>query len=158
MMHPLPIIVVHPLWPRRWESSSQEPWCYVGAACRGATAGSFGRRHEACAAEPSAPLPPDPDRRNTTGYDALDAGGGASGAGGQRRGVGGEVERMPRPFARVDGEGWRPRAACPCSGYTSAHGFGAHCRGWEAVGQVPWTCLGGATSGHCGLVGLHLQA
>lgn len=104
-----------------WESASQEPWCYVDAVCTGAAAGSFGRRHEACAEYAPSPL------YNGSAVDPL-AGGDASSV----------DERMPRPFTGEDGEGWRPRSACPCSGYSNAHGFGAYCRGWEVAGQTPW--------------------
>ena len=125
-----------------WESASQEPWCYVDEACAGAAAaGSFGRRHEACA-EYAPSLLYNSYNGNGSAADGLDqlAGGDAS------RGD----ERMPRPFTGGDdGEGWRPRAACPCSGYSNAHGFGATCKGWEVAGQArhaarrtPWSLRG----------------
>ena len=31
-----------------WEDDMQAPWCYVGAHCKTATIGSFGRRHQDC--------------------------------------------------------------------------------------------------------------
>jgi len=45
-----------------WESSFEDPWCYVDDACAGGRSkrGSFGRRHETCALAPPPSPPPSP--------------------------------------------------------------------------------------------------
>ena len=124
-----------------WENSFQPPWCYVDGACAAAeVAGSFGRRHEECApwqpGQESTGLDSDSDRSQAGGRGP-EAWAGGQGSAGAAAGAVGEsypgetalAETAPRPLG---GSGWRPRAACACSGYSNAHGFGAACAAWEA--------------------------
>jgi len=45
----------------------------------------------------------------------------------------------PPPVKIIESKsGWGTPEQCPCSGWSSKHGFGAYCKGWELEGQTPW--------------------
>ena len=109
-----------------WEFEGQIPWCYINASCRagggeagGTQQGSFGQPYEDC-------------------YETFP---------GEQPAGGSSSWSLPSPSppppppvnaAVAVSPRLRPRSGCACSGYKNAHGFGAHCEGWEFAGQTPW--------------------
>jgi len=101
---------------RGWEFVGQTPWCYTNNDCPDAT-GPEGAKYKDCiqlAQPPPPPSPPPPPPAPPP-------------------------PPSPPPVKIVESKGgWGTPEQCPCSGWSSKHGFGSYCKGWELEGQTPW--------------------
>mmetsp|Transcript_29464 Transcript_29464/g.93157 ORF Transcript_29464/g.93157 Transcript_29464/m.93157 type:complete len:527 (-) Transcript_29464:260-1840(-) len=101
---------------RGWEFVGQTPWCYTNNDCPDAT-GPEGAKYKDCiqlAQPPPPPSPPPPPPAPPP-------------------------PPSPPPVKIIESKsGWGTPEQCPCSGWSSKHGFGAYCKGWELEGQTPW--------------------
>ena len=101
-----------------WEDPYQDAWCYVSDNCSSATSrGSFGRRYESCDQPPIDPSSVDEAEH----YMRMQG----------EEGYFSSANNAATPRLV-------PASGCNCSGFSSALGYGASCKGWEYEGQTPW--------------------
>ena len=112
-----------------WEFPGQTPWCYTSDNCTEAsgTGGPGDSRFVDCVRDVPPPPPGEPPPAPAPAPTP-------------------EPPHPPPPPWRLNTDGWGTPIDCPCSGYSSKLGFGAHCRGWEFEGQTPW-CYVNASCG-----------